>query len=97
MIDIAEIKQSLALLWKISLGAIAAGMLGFVGLFFILDDRLQARFDIADERLQVIRETVAGQSATLDAINKNVERISSPKERSNVDKPQDGDQTKPNG
>ncbi len=95
MIDIAEIKQSLSLLWKISLGAITAGIFGFVGLFFILDDRLQGRFDIADERLQEIREKVAGQSATLEAISKNIERLSETKGQRNADQPQGSGATKP--
>ena len=69
--DIAKLATHVTWL-KLSLGGLAVLSLAVATFLF---DQIDSRFDKVDGPLTDIREKVAGQASTLDAITHNLERI----------------------
>lgn len=70
-VDIAKLATHVTWL-KLSLGGLAVLSLAVATFLF---DQIDSRFDKVDGPLTDIREKVAGQASTLDAITHNLERI----------------------
>ncbi len=71
MIDIAKLQQSVGWLWKIA----GVGGSALVALFFILDNRIQDRFDVVDGRNREISKDVGDVKTELAKQGLGIEQI----------------------
>lgn len=62
-------------LWRVLAGAISLATAAIVGSFFILDDRIQDRFDVADDRNREISKDISEIKTDIAVQNRGIEEL----------------------
>lgn len=70
-----KLEQHRTWLWTVLSTAIGLAVAGIVGSFFILDDRIQDRFDVADNRNREISKSLSDLDTEIAVQGRGIEQI----------------------
>lgn len=67
-VEIATLRQSVDWLWKIAIGTVVIGLGALTTLFLVLDDRLQDRFEITDNKITAVSEKIGDVRVAIEGL-----------------------------